>query len=82
LSKRQVEAWNEIVGMLQDGVLKRSDRVAIELAARYLAGVRAGTATATEGNTLMSIVSKLGATPADRSRVLVPTTPKGNTFEE
>ena len=82
LDEQQKAAWGEIVSMLDAGVLKRSDRVALEHAARLFARMWDGSLTASEGNTLLSIISRLGATPADRSRVSVPVSQKGNEFAE
>jgi len=70
LSRELKAAWREISRAAPCGVLTGADRVAVELAARLLVRIRtADTFTAADANGLRSLLSSLGMTPADRSRV-------------
>lgn len=65
-------AWHELTGMVAAGVLTISDRWLVELACRTMQQVRKGAALAAERNLLLSCLSRMGLTPADRSRIAVP----------
>jgi phage terminase small subunit len=64
--------WRELVVMVPAGVLTISDRWLVELACRTMQQVRKGTALAAERNLLLSCLSRMGLTPADRSKIAVP----------
>jgi phage terminase small subunit len=57
--------WKELVRCSQPGVLQRSDRFFLELCRR----MRAPDSKNSEINTLAKILSKLGMTPEDRSKL-------------
>lgn len=105
LPKSVVPFWDEIVGMAAAGVLKISDRWAVELAARLmhkavakpsfadirkavkdgllsmidaqrLAKKQADGISSAELSTLKSLLASLGMTPADRTKLSVPTEDK------
>lgn len=76
LSDPQVACWNEIIANSSPGVLTKADRVIVELGARTLAMVRGrGKLTAFQLQQMRAILSSLGMTPADRSRVSAPNAP-------
>ena len=64
--------WRELVTAVPAGVLTISDRWLVELACRTMHDVRRGAALASERNLLLSCLSRMGLTPADRSRIAVP----------
>ncbi len=64
--------WREIDGMVPARVLTIADRWLVELACRTMRDVRQGSALASERNLLLSCLSRMGLTPADRSRIAVP----------
>ena len=64
--------WRELVEMVPARVLTISDRWLIELACRTMQQVRKGTALAAERNLLLSCLSRMGLTPADRAKIAVP----------
>jgi hypothetical protein len=64
--------WYELDGMVAARVLAKSDRWLVELACRTMRDVRKGQALASERNLLLSCLSRMGLTPADRSKIAVP----------
>lgn len=73
LTPKQLECWGEIIANAPEGVLAKSDRVVVELAARLLAQVRGkAKASAAIVSLLGQNLQRLGMTPADRSRVAAP----------
>lgn len=101
--------WYELVGYCAPGVLKVSDRWAIELAARLMhkavstpnmavalelvntleltkadarAMLQREDITGAELSTLRTLLSSLGMTPADRTKLSVPTEKKANKFSD
>jgi len=75
LSKEEKSAWHELVAIAPPGVLKNADRMVVELASRLLArvwkegiGGRSGLAPG-ELSMLEKLLSKMGMSPADRSKV-------------
>ena len=107
-----VPYWLELISLCAPGVLQRSDRWCVELAARLMEKAARGpipqevvdlvhqikvdtTAadklkalllqdgiTATELQTLRSLLAAMGMTPADRSRLSAPVQKKRNPFED
>lgn len=74
--------WREIVGLIAPGVLGKSDRLAVEMAANLLHQLRQSkwlvpAAVLTRYETL---IGKFGMTPSDRSKVSVPKKPDVNPF--
>lgn len=64
--------WRELACMVPAGVLTNADRWLVELACRTMQHVRKDIALASERNLLLSCLSRMGLTPADRSRIAVP----------
>lgn len=69
LSSEQSGAWRELVLHSAPGVLKNCDRFFLEVTASLLADLRAGKLGARGVTQLIACLSKLGMTPADRSKV-------------
>lgn len=78
LSKEQVVCWNELADISAPGVLTNSDRWAVELAACFMAQHRnePKLMMASSYNLLARLLSQLGMTPADRSRINAASAPK------
>jgi len=73
LTPKQVECWVEIIANAPEGVLAKSDRVVVEIAARLLAHVRSKAKVSAALIALLGqSLQRLGMTPADRSRVAAP----------
>jgi len=68
----QKRAWKDIVSNCPKGVLKASDALAVEIAARMLADMRVGRLDVRLFGQLNALLGKFGMTPADRSKVSVP----------
>jgi hypothetical protein len=64
--------WGELVRMVPANVLTVSDRWLVELACRTMRDVKQGKALASEKNLLLACLSRMGLTPADRSKIAVP----------
>lgn len=77
LDPQQAEAWDEIVSLCPPGVLGNSDRIALEMTVRLLVQFRndPDEFPASRMGHLISLLSRFGLTPADRSKISVP---KGN----
>jgi phage terminase small subunit len=82
LPKRAIPFWHEIVGMTAIGVLKVSDRWCVELAACLMAkAIKTHEGlSAAELHTLRSLLSAMGMTPADRSKMSIPAERPKNEF--
>ena len=68
----QVAVWNELIGLLPDGVLQATDRMAVELTARLIARFRAlddDKVNMAQVAQIRTALASLGMTPADRSKV-------------
>lgn len=83
LTEAQRAAWDEIVDICAPGVLTCSDRLVMEMAAVLLTRFRTDTEFPITGiGRLQSILSSIGLTPADRSRITVPMGKGRNPFDE
>ena len=67
-----LEIWDELVSLVPANVLARADRWTVELACRMMRLLRKGGFKAAELNILLSCLSRMGLTPADRSKVSIP----------
>ena len=80
LSKSEKEAWLDLASIIAPGVLMNSDRWAVEIACRIMAKIRdpkggiGGKFGASVGEVaqMNGLLSRMGMTPADRSKVGVP----------
>ena len=83
-----VPFWHELTAMVIGGVLTFRDRWAVELAARLMEKAVRETPepeekiTSSELSTLRSLLAALGMTPADRSKLSVPTEKAKNPFTD
>lgn len=77
------KVWDEIVGITPAGVLGDSDRIALELAVHLLVEYRENPKgfTTSRFAPLVSLLSRFGLTPADRTRISVPSGKGGNEFD-
>lgn len=83
LSKVQQRIWYELAEQVPSGVLTNADRILVELTVRLISKMRSGRAMASEVSLLQSCLSRMGLTPADRSRVSSSTPDKPrNAFAE
>jgi hypothetical protein len=68
-TKEEKKIWKELVRIAPAGVLTICDRWTVERCVQLVAKMRAGTMMCAEGSQLITCMSKLGMTPADRSKV-------------
>ena len=81
-TEMEKKAWNQIVGDALDGVFCKSDRLAVELASKLLAGVWENGLDDRSTTQLRQFLAAFGMTPADRSRISVQKKNKVNPFAE
>jgi len=72
--------WDEIVGIVPNGVLYDSDRIIVEIAANLLSEYRTAGLKTSELTALRASLASLGLTPADRSKISVPDAAAKNPF--
>lgn len=76
--EKRRNSWAEIVSHAPEGVLTRSDRIAVEMLADLLTRYRASMTpegekfTSADRRDLMALLARFGMTAADRSRVAAP----------
>jgi phage terminase small subunit len=68
-SADQKKIWRELADMAPLDVLANADRWCCELACSLMDRLRSGKLSVAQGAQLVSLLSRLGLTPADRSRV-------------
>lgn len=73
-SAEPAEVWDELVAGCADGILTAADRQALEYGVRLLVEMRRDPAAfpASKGSLLVSILGKLGCTPASRLQMDAP----------
>lgn len=77
LTEVEKEAWNEITGYAPVGVLRLSDRIAVEQCARLVAKSRTRKVpNPSEDSRIGWYLSRFGMTPSDRAKFGAPPTPK------
>ena len=69
LSGKQKDAWNELIEITNDGVLKKPDRIIVEIAAMLLAKMRDEGLISSERTHLISCLARMGNSPSDRQNV-------------
>lgn len=84
MSAGELACWNEIIGLVWDGVLSRSDSLALEIMARLLFEYRTNPADfqATKLKQLESFLARFGMTPADRTKIVLPRKAPSNPYED
>jgi hypothetical protein len=80
-------AWAELVRTAHPGLLARSDRLCLEIAAKLIVRMRTSDAKTSELNALMTVLAKMGMTPAARLKMNLqplelPTKPTDKTEED
>lgn len=75
--------WQELVAAAPNGVLKGSDRVALEMACRLTVAMRTNAEFPISGMLrLEALLGKFGMTPADRSKVSGTKKKSNNAFDQ
>jgi hypothetical protein len=74
--------WDAILRLAPPGVLKNSDAIIVELAARLWARLRKGKGNAAEANQLRACLTAMGMTPSARVNVRAGDTPDRNEFAD
>lgn len=84
LTAEQVKAWRYVVERCPEGVLRRADEVAVATCAVLFAKLigNPGAATPAAVAQLRGLLASFGMTPADRSRVEVPSPAKRSRLQE
>lgn len=80
LTVDQQDCWRTLVEKCAGGVLRQSDEVALEIAARLFAEMRAGTIDRPGLKQLDTLLGKFGMNPSERSKVSAPKTKPKNKF--
>ena len=81
LTDTQKQAWKELIRN-DPGVLRRSDRIAVEMSARLMAQIREGDgATSATQALLTQMLHRLGQTPQGRNHVSIPAPEKASIYE-
>ncbi len=66
----QRKVWRELAKNAIPGVLCSADRIAMELLVSLVVMSRKGTAKAGDRNTMVGLMSRLGMTPSDRTKLV------------
>src|ERR1035437_1518332 len=76
--------WAELVAQLPVGHLQSADRFLLEIVTGLMAKQRNRRVLITKGEVslLINALSKLGLTPVDRSRVIIPAKPKASVYSQ
>ena len=82
LSTARKNIWAEVIGQLPEGHLQSADRFLLEVVTYLMSRQRNRRTVITKGEVslLINALSKLGLTPVDRSRVIIPVKPKENAY--
>jgi phage terminase small subunit len=83
ISVARKNIWAELIAQLPEGHLQSADRFLLEIVTGLMAKQRNRRALITKGelSLLLNALSKLGLTPVDRSRVIIPVKPKANVYD-
>ena len=84
LSDAQQQIWDELVDIIPPGVLGNTDRIWLERTSQLLDASRnrPDDWTSSKEKDLIQYLSRLGMSPADRSKVSVPKAPKRSPWED
>ena len=76
--------WAELIAQLPEGHLQSADRFLLEVVTGLMARQRNRRALITKGEVslLINALSKLGLTPVDRSRVIIPAKRKESVYAQ
>jgi hypothetical protein len=83
-SPSEAAVWFQVCQDTAPGVLTQSERILIEILCKLLADVRDNPedATTAKYSRIESLIGKIGCTPADRSRVVVPKGKDASVFDD
>jgi len=83
LTERQQGIWLELTGIMYHGVLGQADGIAMELLCRMVEEMRHDfdNMNAAKLTQLSNLLGRFGMTPSDRTKVVVPKSPRVNPFE-
>jgi phage terminase small subunit len=76
--------WAELIAQLPEGHLQSADRFLLEVVTGLMAKQRNRRALITKGEVslLINALSKLGLTPVDRQRVIIPVKPQASVYAQ
>jgi hypothetical protein len=76
--------WAEVIAQLPEGHLQSADRFLLEVVTGLMSRQRNRRSLITKGEVslLINALSKLGLTPVDRSRVIIPVKPKASVYAQ
>ncbi len=77
----EAACWNELVEMTPAGVLFNADRWVVETACRLMAKFRQDWLSGAEFSQLVALMSRMGLSPADRSKIKVEKPKEDNPFD-
>ena len=82
ISVARKNIWAELIAQLPEGHLQSADRFLLEVVTGLMAKQRNRQSLISKGEVslLINALSKLGLTPVDRSRVIIPVKPKANIY--
>src|SRR5450631_842883 len=82
ISTARKNIWAELIAQLPEGHLQSADRFLLEVVTGLMAKQRNRRTVITKGelSLLLNALSKLGLTPVDRSRVIIPVKPKESKY--
>ena len=84
ISVARKNIWAELIAQLPEGHLQSADRFLLEVVTGLMAKQRNRRVSVTKGeiSLLINALSKLGLTPVDRSRVIIPVAPKASVYDQ
>src|ERR1017187_5892059 len=84
ISVARKNIWAELIAQLPEGHLQSADRFLLEVVTGLMAKLRNRRALITKGEVslLINALSKLGLSPVDRSRVVIPAKPKASVYSQ
>lgn len=82
LSEAERRCWDTITQTAIPGVLGQADSIAVYIASRLMARFLANEAKGYELSQLTRLLSQFGMTPADRSKINIPSTKPRNPFAD
>jgi phage terminase small subunit len=76
LSTGERAVWAELVRAAPPGLLQRSDRLILEVLSRLVVRMRAADPKTSELNALVNVLTKMGLTPVDRTKLNLESPPE------
>lgn len=74
--------WDEVVDIVPPGVLSNCDRIIMEMICRSIHQLRTDTISDGRFSRLAAMLGKIGLTPSDRSKIIVPKQYSTNPFDQ